>query len=162
MLVGFFNFELSNWTGKRPKCYFKALEGFSENWTGLILPGASLSNVTLSGRVYLALYVYPRETSIIISKVKYGETPEESRVAEAFHLRYHKSPEKYIKDYLSSLENSGYIRVKTLPNGALFEKDHNTLLVLETVDEANLYLLVAMGSEEDVLRMASQAISSKV
>ncbi len=156
VLVGFFNFELSNWTEKRPRCYFKALEGFSENWTGLIIPGVSSSNITLSGRVYLAVYVYPKETSIIISKVKYGEKPEESKVVKAFHLRYHKSPDECIEDYLGSLEEFGYIRVKALPNGILFKKGHNVLLVLETKDEANFYVLVAMGSKENLLRIIGQ------
>ncbi len=156
VLVGFFNFEPSNWTERKPRCYFKSLEGFSENWTGLLLPGASVSNVTLSGRVYLAVYVYPKETSIIISKVEYGETPEESKITGAFHLRYYKSPSEYIKDYLDSLEKTGYIRVKAISNGALFKKGHNVLLVLETNDGANLYVLMAMGSKENVLRMTNQ------
>ncbi|WP_297522951.1 hypothetical protein [Thermococcus sp.] len=153
VLAGIFNFEPSNWTKKRPTCYFKALEGFSENWTGLILPGVSPSNITLSGRVYLALYVYPKETSIIISKLKYGETPEESRITEAFRLDYPQSPGKYIDDYVNSLEGSGYHRVKALPNGVLFKKGRNFLLVLETKDSANIYLLVAEGGEGDVLKI---------
>ncbi|WP_456366302.1 hypothetical protein [Thermococcus sp.] len=154
VLVGIFNFEPSNWTEKRPMCYFKALEGFSENWTSLILPSLSPSNITLSGRVYLALYVYPKETSIIISKLKYGGTPEESRITEAFRLDYPQSPGKYIDDYVNSLESSGHHRVKTLPNGVLFKKGRNFLLVLEAKDSANFYLLVAEGGEEDVLRIA--------
>lgn len=31
VLIGFFNFQPLNWTGERPRCYFKALEGYSED-----------------------------------------------------------------------------------------------------------------------------------
>jgi len=154
VLVGIFNFEPLNWTEKRPMCYFKALEGFSENWTSLILPGLSPSNITLSRRVYLALYVYPKGSSIIISKVKYGGTPEDSKIAEAFRLYYPQSPKKYIDEYVNSLEGFGYRRVKTLPNGVLFKKGRSSLLVVEAKDNANFYLLVAKGDDEDVLRIA--------
>ncbi|NJF24570.1 hypothetical protein E3E29_02630 [Thermococcus sp. Bubb.Bath] len=153
ILAGFFNFRPLNWTEKRPKCYFRALEGFSENWTGFVLPGTSPSNVTLSGRVYLALYVYPKETSIIISRVEYGKTPEESKIAEAFHLKYPKSPEKYLKEYSDSLKEAGYTQVRKLQEGAIFEGDKNALLVLGLEDEGNIYLLLAKGSREDISKM---------
>lgn len=68
VLVGFFNFRPSNWTGERPRCYLKALEGFSENWTGFLLPDVSLSNVTLQDRVYLAFggWVFRKENDHLL------------------------------------------------------------------------------------------------
>jgi hypothetical protein len=158
VLVGFFNFRPSNWAGERPRCYFKALEGFSENWTGLILPGASLSNVTLSGRVYLALYVYPRGISIIISKVNYGETPEKSKITEAFRLKYTEPPGETVGAYISRLKRSGYTAVRELSGGLfkgwVFKRGNDYLLVLETRDEGNLYLLLTWGGEDDVKKLA--------
>ncbi len=160
VLLGFFNFKSYNWTEKKPKCYFKALEGFSENWTGFILSGTSFSNVTLSGRVYLALYVYPKETSIIISKVEYGETPEESKIVEAFQLRYHESPKEYVERYLGQLRGEDYTKTEALPEGVVLENGDNALLVLKIEDDANVYTLVVRGSRNDVLKIAGREVNS--
>ncbi len=157
VLVGFFNFKPYNWTKKKPGCYFKSLEGFSKNWTGLILPGAVISNVTLSGRVYLAVYVYPKETSIIISKVRYGEKPEESKITEAFRLKYTESPTEIVNAYVSKLKNSDYTAVRELSDGLsrgwVFRRGNDYLLVLEVRDDGNLYLLLASGNGEDVKKL---------
>ncbi len=162
VLVGFFNFKPYNWTEKKPGCYFRALEGFSENWTGLILPGVAISNVTLLGRVYLAVYVYPKETSIIISRVKYGETPEESKITEAFQLRYKEPSGEIVDAYISKLKHSGYTAVRGLSNGFLrgwmFGKGDNYLLVLEIRDDGNLYLILAEGAEGDVKKLADSIV----
>ncbi|WP_148882335.1 hypothetical protein [Thermococcus aciditolerans] len=159
VLVGFFNFEPSNWAEKRPKCYFKSLKGFSENWTGLILPGASLSNVTLSGRVYLAVYVYPLEGTAIISKVDYGETPEKSKIIEAFRLKYTEPPNEIVEAYVSKLEHSGYTAIRELSDdllrGWVFRKGKDYILVLEVRDDGNLYLLLASGNGEDVKKLTN-------
>ena len=158
VLIGFFNFRPSNWTDERPRCYFKALEGYSENWTGLIMPGVSLSNVTLSGRVYLAVYVYPLEGTAIIAKVNYGETPEESKITEAFRLDYAENPKKIVDAYVSGLKHSGYTTVRELSDdlfeGWMFKKGNNHLLVIEAEDEGNLYLFLASGKEKDVKKLA--------
>ena len=160
VLVGFFNFKILNWTEKKPKCYFKALEGFSENWTGFILPGTSFSNLTISRRVYLALYVYPKETSIVISKVEYGETPEESKIVEAFQLRYHESPKEYVERYLGQLRGEDYTKTEALPEGVVLENGDNALLVLKIEDDANVYILVVRGSRNDVLKIAGREVNS--
>ncbi|BAD85322.1 hypothetical protein TK1133 [Thermococcus kodakarensis KOD1] len=154
VLVGFFNFKPLNWTEKKPKCYFKRLEGFSENWIGFVLPGASTESITLSSKVYLALYVYPKETSVVISKIEYAENPEDSKIVEAFRLEYPKNPEEYVAEYLDSLEKAGYTKVRELKKGAIFERDDDTLLALEIEDDANFYLILVKGSHEDVLRVA--------
>ena len=158
VLIGFFNFRPSNWTDERPRCYFKALEGYSENWTGLIMPGISLSNVTLLGRVYLAVYVYPLEETAIIAKVDYGETPENSKIAEAFRIDYGRNPGEIVDAYVSRLNHSDYTSVKELSGGLfkgwVFKKGDDYLLVIETKDEGNLYLLLASGSEEDIKKLA--------
>ncbi|USS40198.1 hypothetical protein NF865_07640 [Thermococcus aggregans] len=164
VLVGFFNFQPSNWTGERPRCYFKALEGYSENWMDLIMPGVSFSNVTLSGRVYLAVYVYPLEETAIIAKVNYGETPEGSEIAEAFRLKYSEPPGEIIDAYVSELKRSGYTTVRELSGnlfeGWVFRKGSDHLLVLKLRDEGNLYLLLARGEEADIKKLAD-AISSR-
>jgi len=162
VLVGFFNFKPYNWTKKKPGCYFKSLEGFSENWTGLILPGVSVSNVTLSGRVYLAVYVYPKETSIIISKVRYGEKPEESKVTEAFRLKYTESPTEIVNAYVSKLKNSDYTAVREPSNGLsrgwMFRRGNDYILVLEVGDDGNIYLILAEGAESDVKKLANSVV----
>ncbi|MCD6372231.1 MAG: hypothetical protein J7L37_01570 [Thermococcus sp.] len=162
--IGFFNFHPSNWTGERPKCYFKALEGYSENWTDLIMPGVSFSNATLSGRVYLAVYVYPLEETAIIAKANYGETPEESEIAEALRLKYSEPPGEIIDAYVSELKRSGYTAVRELSSnlfeGWVFRKGSDHLLVLKLRDEGNLYLLLARGEETDIKKLAD-AISSR-
>lgn len=158
--MGSLTLSPNNWTEKKPKCYFKALEGFSENWTGLILPGTSFSNLTISGRVYLALYVYPKETSIIISKVEYGETPEESKIVEAFQLRYHESPKEYVERYLAQLRGEDYTKTEALPEGVVLENGDNALLVLKIEGDANVYILVVRGSRNDVLKIAGREVNS--
>lgn len=164
VLIGFFNFQPLNWTGERPRCYFKALEGYSEDWTGLIMPGVSFSNVTLSGRVYLAVYVYLLEETAIIAKVNYGETPEESDIVEAFRLKYSEPPSEIIDAYVSGLKRSGYTAVRELSSnlfeGWVFRKGSDHLLVLKLRDEGNLYLLFARGGETDIKKLAD-AISSR-
>ncbi|AHL22406.1 hypothetical protein [Thermococcus nautili] len=158
VLIGFFNFRPSNWTDERPQCYFKALEGYSENWTGFIMSGVALSNVTLSGRVYLAVYVYPLEGTAIIAKVDYGETPEKSKITEAFRLDYEKNPSEIVDAYISKLEHSGHTAVKELSGGLskgwVFKKGGDYLLVIETRDAGNLYLILALGGEDDVKKLA--------
>ena len=163
VLVGFFNFRPSNWTGERPRCYLKALEGFSENWTGFLLPDVSLSNVTLQDRVYLAVYAYPLEETAVIVRVNYGETPEESEITEAFQLRYNEPPGEVLDAYVLGLKRSGYTAVRELSGGLfggwVFRKENDHLLVLKLRDEGNLYLLLARGEEADVKKLAD-SISS--
>ncbi|NJE61071.1 hypothetical protein [Thermococcus sp. 21S7] len=157
VLVGFFGFENVSWSLEKPSCYFKSLEGVSENWTGIVLPGAFLSNVTLSERVYLAVYVYPLEGTAIVSEVDYGETPEKSKITEAFRLKYTEHPNEIVEAYVSKLEHSGYTAIREL-SGGLFKgwvlrKGNNYLLVLKVRDKGNLYLLLASGNERDIKKL---------
>ena len=158
VLVGFFGFENASWPLEKPSCYFKSLEGVSKNWTGIMGPGLNVERVELSGTLHMALYVYPLEGTAIIAKVDYGETPEKSKIAEAFRIDYGRNPDEIVDAYVSRLKHSGYTPVKELSGGLskgwVFKKGGNYLLVIKTRDEGNLYLILASGSEEDIKKLA--------
>ncbi|WP_167728249.1 hypothetical protein [Thermococcus sp. 9N3] len=158
VLIGFFGFENASWPLEKPSCYFKSLEGVSKNWTGIMGPGLNVERVKLSGTLHMALYVYPLEGTAIIAKVDYGDTPEKSKITEAFRLDYEKNPSEIVDAYISKLEHSGHTAVRELSGGLskgwVFKKGGDYLLVIETRDAGNLYLILAWGGEDDVKKLA--------
>ncbi|QDA31292.1 hypothetical protein FH039_06350 [Thermococcus indicus] len=150
--------KTASWPLEKPACYFKSLEGVSENWTGIIAPGLNVEGVELSGTLHMAVYLYPLEETAIISKVNYGETPEKSKITEAFRLKYKEPPSEIVDAYISKLKDSGYTAVRELSGGLfkgwIFRKGNNYLLVLKVRDQGNLYLLLARGNERDIKKLA--------
>ncbi|KUH31887.1 hypothetical protein APY94_11615 [Thermococcus celericrescens] len=62
--------------------------------------------------------------------------------------------------YLNYLKGAGYTKFKTLPKGVIFEKDNSTLLLLKIEDETNIYILLAKGNKDDVLKIAGLELTS--
>ncbi|ANF23288.1 hypothetical protein [Thermococcus piezophilus] len=79
--------------------------------------GLNVEGVEISGTLNMAVYVYPFEETTIIAKVNYEETPEKSKLTEAFRLKYKEPPSEIVDAYISKLKHSGHTSVRELSDG---------------------------------------------